>query len=214
MGTKKRREEEKALRIKGIQDAAKKIFLKKGFFNSSIEEISKEARLSKGTIYLYFKGKDELYVSLMIPMITKLNRLLLDFENQLQNHDFDSDKNIFFYVLDIYRELLVFDPEGLRIFQVFQLENLYPQMSHGVQRRLRSLGKANYETTRNIIRRIMEMGLIRNSDAIKLTDMLWAMFLGIIQVERSKLNISKKDHLNNTLEFAFSLISKALEKDS
>jgi AcrR family transcriptional regulator len=214
MGTKERRAAEKALRIKGIQDAAKKVFIKKGFFNSTIEEIAKEAQLSKGTIYLYFKSKDELYVSLMVPIITKLNTLLLNLENQIQKDDFDFDKKIFFHILDIYRGLLVFDPEGLRIFQVFQLENLYPEMSKSVQRRLRSLGKANYETSRNIIRKAMELGLLRNSDVVKLTDVLWAMFLGIIQVEMSKSNASKKNHLHGTLEFAFSLISKALERHS
>jgi AcrR family transcriptional regulator len=44
-----------------ILDAAKKIFGNKGFESTRMEEIAKAAQLAKGTLYLYFRSKDEIY---------------------------------------------------------------------------------------------------------------------------------------------------------
>lgn len=47
-----------------ILQAAVKVFAEKGFFNSRISEIAKEANVADGTIYLYFKNKDDILISL------------------------------------------------------------------------------------------------------------------------------------------------------
>ena len=47
-----------------IIDAAVKTFARKGFFNSKVSEIAREAQVADGTIYLYFKNKDDILISL------------------------------------------------------------------------------------------------------------------------------------------------------
>jgi TetR/AcrR family transcriptional regulator, fatty acid metabolism regulator protein len=47
-----------------ILRAAIKIFAEKGFFNSRVSEIAREANVADGTIYLYFKNKDDILISL------------------------------------------------------------------------------------------------------------------------------------------------------
>jgi TetR/AcrR family fatty acid metabolism transcriptional regulator len=47
-----------------ILRAAVKIFSRKGFFNSKVSEIARSAEVADGTIYLYFKNKDDLLISL------------------------------------------------------------------------------------------------------------------------------------------------------
>ncbi len=47
-----------------ILQAAVKVFSEKGFYNSRVSEIAKEANVADGTIYLYFKNKDDLLISL------------------------------------------------------------------------------------------------------------------------------------------------------
>ena len=42
-----------------ILKAAVKIFAKKGYFNSKVSDIASEAGIADGTVYLYFKSKDE-----------------------------------------------------------------------------------------------------------------------------------------------------------
>ena len=47
-----------------ILKAAVKVFAEKGFYNSRVSEIAKEANVADGTIYLYFKNKDDILISL------------------------------------------------------------------------------------------------------------------------------------------------------
>jgi AcrR family transcriptional regulator len=48
-----------------IMDGARVVFLAEGFDGASMEAIAHAAGVSKGTLYTYFKGKDELFTSLI-----------------------------------------------------------------------------------------------------------------------------------------------------
>ena len=54
-----------AERIPQIINAAMIVFAEKGFHPATMEDVAKEAGLSKGTIYLYFKNKDDLIFSVL-----------------------------------------------------------------------------------------------------------------------------------------------------
>lgn len=47
-----------------IIQAATKVFSNKGFYNSKVSDVAKEAQVADGTIYLYFKNKDDLLISI------------------------------------------------------------------------------------------------------------------------------------------------------
>src|SRR5712692_6709595 len=47
-----------------IIDAAIRVFARNGYYNSRVSDIAREAGVASGTIYLYFRTKDEILVSL------------------------------------------------------------------------------------------------------------------------------------------------------
>jgi TetR/AcrR family fatty acid metabolism transcriptional regulator len=47
-----------------IIDAAIRVFARNGYYNSRVSDIAREAGIASGTIYLYFKTKDEILVRL------------------------------------------------------------------------------------------------------------------------------------------------------
>ncbi len=47
-----------------IVDAAIRVFARTGYYNSRVSDIAREAGIASGTIYLYFKTKDEILVTL------------------------------------------------------------------------------------------------------------------------------------------------------
>jgi len=63
MGIQERKEREKGLRKEAIIDAAEKVFLKKGLQATTMDDIAEVAELSKGTLYLYYKSKEDLYLT-------------------------------------------------------------------------------------------------------------------------------------------------------
>jgi TetR/AcrR family transcriptional regulator, fatty acid metabolism regulator protein len=47
-----------------ILKAATRVFARRGFFQSQVADIAREAGIAAGTVYLYFRSKDDLLVSL------------------------------------------------------------------------------------------------------------------------------------------------------
>ncbi len=64
MGIAERREREKEQRRNDILDAAEKVFFSKGVDQATMDDVAEQAELSKGTIYLYSKSKEELYLGI------------------------------------------------------------------------------------------------------------------------------------------------------
>jgi len=48
-----------------ILQAARRIFARLGYSATNVEEIAKEAGMAKGTIYLYFKSKEEIFAAVL-----------------------------------------------------------------------------------------------------------------------------------------------------
>ncbi len=64
MGIEERKQREKEERYNVIVDAAETVIFSKGIEQATMEEIAREAELSKGTLYLYFRSKNELYTAI------------------------------------------------------------------------------------------------------------------------------------------------------
>ena len=66
MGVAARRQREKEERKAAILASAEKVFVSKGVGMATMDDIAHEAELSKGTLYLYFDSKDELYLEIAV----------------------------------------------------------------------------------------------------------------------------------------------------
>ena len=65
VGTRDRRSREKVARREAILKAAKAVFAEKGLLAATIDDVAARAEVGKGTIYLYFKAKEEIFTALM-----------------------------------------------------------------------------------------------------------------------------------------------------
>ncbi|MFC2088738.1 TetR/AcrR family transcriptional regulator [Calditrichota bacterium] len=78
MGIQERRGREKEQRRNEILNAAEKVFFSKGFNQSTMDEVAETAELSKGTLYLYFKNKEDLYFAITYRSMTILRSMFKD----------------------------------------------------------------------------------------------------------------------------------------
>ena len=107
-----RRLREKEQRYNTILKAAETLFAQKGYHQTSIEEIADLAEVSTGSVYFYFKNKEDLLITLMQEIGHQLRKLLGD-ELKKADFSFDSFKNIAFAFL---REFCGNHPEWIAIF--------------------------------------------------------------------------------------------------
>jgi len=134
-----------------IIDAATKVFAKKGFYNAKVSEIAQEAGIADGTIYIYFKHKDDILISL--------------FEEKMQE------------VLDNMKQQISLESDPLKKIEKFALVHLKliqdnKDIAEIIQVELRQSSKfmKNYHNTKffeyldligRIIQEGQEKGLVR-----------------------------------------------------
>lgn len=73
-----RKEREYLAHREEILSAAEKVFAAKGFFPTTMSDIAREAEFGTGTLYKYFKSKEELYFTLIDEKVEEINRLVKD----------------------------------------------------------------------------------------------------------------------------------------
>ena len=61
-----------------IIKAAASVFSKNGFYKSRVSEIAKAANVADGTIYLYFKNKDDVLISLFEEEMSKIIATMIE----------------------------------------------------------------------------------------------------------------------------------------
>lgn len=107
-----RRQREKEFRYNSILKAAETLFARKGYHQTSIEEIADLAEVSSGTVYFYFKNKEDLLIKIMQEIGFNLRKLLGE-EFRRTEPSLDSLKNV---VFGYFRDFCLRHPEKVAIF--------------------------------------------------------------------------------------------------
>ena len=68
---------------KALLAAARKVFAKKGFAATKIDDVAREADIGKGTVYEYFRSKDDIFFALYEEMKIALHRRIFELDNAL-----------------------------------------------------------------------------------------------------------------------------------
>lgn len=69
--------EQKALRRQAVLEAAETYFLDVGYEAFSMSQLAKKAGLVKGTLYLYFKSREELFLTLYEQSLTRWSQVFV-----------------------------------------------------------------------------------------------------------------------------------------
>lgn len=83
-----RRERQRLDRRRYVLEAAETVFARRGYHETSMEEIARAAEYATGTVYLYFKSKEELYAALfegkVRDMVTTVQRRAADAKEPIE----------------------------------------------------------------------------------------------------------------------------------
>ena len=209
MGIQERKEREKERRRQQIMVAAKRVFSDSGFNKATMEDIAQEAELSPGTLYLYFKNKEELYASLSLRI---LQYLLIRVEHVNEEKDSGPEEKLKSLVDAMY-DVYEFDP--LIIINMFYLQssetlkNLSPQLMSEIK----ELSRKSLGSIAQIFKEGVDQGIFVDRHPLALADTFWSLFSGVVLWLTSKRIINeKKDYLKQTLDVAFEIFTRGLRK--
>jgi AcrR family transcriptional regulator len=150
-------------RIRSIQEAAMRVIARKGMAAATMQEIAEEAGVAKGTIYLYFRDRDELVEKTFETAIGELHKrvdaalaLEIPFEEKLRA---------------LISAQVGFFSENAEFFRLYMTLKM-PEGTPAQQRRQKRNCQPQYETRvkafAGVLNQAMESGEIRKSDPYRL----------------------------------------------
>jgi AcrR family transcriptional regulator len=182
VGTAERREREKERRRNEILDAAEKVFFSKGVSEATMDEIAEAAELSKGTLYLYFNSKEEIYFGINLRALRILRGL---FEKALASAGPGAVN-----MREIGRAYYDFSqkyPDYFNAMIHFDAEVLKPEDAGRIGLECHEEGMRVLGLVAESVRRGMEDGSLRSDlDPMKTAILLWAQTDGVIRIVARK----------------------------
>ncbi|HSO62962.1 MAG TPA: TetR/AcrR family transcriptional regulator [Desulfobacterales bacterium] len=209
MGIQTRQLRDRERRRQQIIAASKRVFTSKGVSRTTIKDIADEAELSPGTLYIYFKNKDELYASLSIRM---LKHLQLSLQRVKETKNLSDDQRID-SVKKALLELYEIDPLMLINLSHLQASETLDNISPELYEQILDLSRRSLQTLSEIFAEGIELGSFLKRKPMQLAVVLWAMFSGLVLWEESKRSLdSRKAFLKPTLDVAFDIFGRGIVK--
>lgn len=178
MGVKERRESEKESRRNEILDAARTLLFTLGVENISISKISKKAELGVGTIYFYYKNKEDIFIALqqegvevLFSSIAPIAARDLAPDEKLRQvaqayYEFTEDHREYFNIINYF----------LSSPKIFFTEDLKQQIDMSGTKILAAI--------REIVNSGNRTGVFMEKDPIKFAIMFWGTIHGLVQFKK------------------------------
>jgi len=208
MGLEERRRREKEQRRSAILNAARKLFFEKGFKEVTVANIAKKAELSKGSIYLYFNSKEEIYTHILFSDIEKFNKK--------SAHLFQNGKSATELILElacVYIDFFLNDRELFRMMMNFMLHTEEMNLEASVNERIIEATNNTVKVIETFLQRGIEQGefpadinLRQNRNAI------WGFLNGIISLHAfTGKEVNKEDRIRSTVKGSLAIFINGLK---
>lgn len=212
MGIQERKEREKEQRREEILAGAREVFFRKGLIPSTMDEIAEKAELSKATLYLYYKSKEDLYAAVAVRGVEILERELRSIADQQLPPIATLLR--FLNALDEFSEK---KRDYFRLFSFFQTSLFRNDVSPHLRESAASANHRIWELVTGVLHRGREEGVIRKDvDPKDLAIISWTGTMALLTRIDTELDRFKEKmgvDLHRTLRLSNRLLLQAALTD-
>ncbi len=208
MGIEERRKREKNERRDSILRAAIAVYKEEGYHAATMEKIADKAELSRATLYLYFKTKDEIFVNAIVSHSDYFGNLLEELYGERESIKDNLIKELWRQFQKFYKR----DPVAFSATLYFHQGEMLRRLPDNLRDLFDRSGSRNYELLCKIMDYGIKKGYFMECNAKTLAEFVWTSFLGIIHLENSKEAMSRKTHHEMTWDLAFRILEKGICK--
>ena len=209
MGVAERREREKQKRREHAIQAAMEIYDEAGYHAITMDKIAERAELSRAALYLYFKNKDEIFISAIMDYMEYFCSVLKDIYTRRESIHERLLEELWACFIKFYKK----DPVAFNVSMYFHQNEAVRNLSDDLRKLLYEAGSNAVTYQHKIAEYGVEQGIFINCNARTLAEVIWSSFLGIMQVERSKGEITGKNHIEATRELALEVLARGIVRD-
>ena len=157
-----RREREKLSRRKEILQAAWEVFASKDYDSATVDEIAEAAELSKGTLYLYFQNKADLFFSTLEMGIERVFSIV----HEVVSSNDDPVNGL----KEMIKHLLYFFEENEGFFKILFSERSHFDLRAEVEeirefkKRMMDMASDGFKVISDYVQHGIDMGVLRQVD--------------------------------------------------
>ncbi len=204
-----RKQQERTARRRRIQRAARTVFAEKGYAKTSIEQIAREASLSVGAIYLYFRSKEDLYVSLLEETLDLFDTELRQVRARSEVSAPERLRNAWSFLT----QWAATDVEASRVLRLISQPNVRAQLSDEV---VEAVSKGLAQTREHlgaIVQDGMNSGQYRRGATGPVVNLFWCLLIGVLESNdaRSNLDLPGAGY-NDLTQYGFAAIDTTLRQ--
>jgi AcrR family transcriptional regulator len=200
MGVTERREKEKLMKKNEIIDAAEKVLFEKGFEQTKMEDIAKEAEYTKKTIYSYFSSKDEIYIEIMLRGFKVLNEL---YDNILSSSEEKSELEKMKLLGQGFVQFSLKFPGYFKVIMDYENKEIDfdANNENELLKKCYKEGQYSIELLNQCINNAIRKGEISSqNDPVTLSHILWSFVLGLSGLTNKKEKYLSAFYNKNTSE--------------
>ena len=209
MGIHERKEREKEHRREEILDAAQRVYFEKGLHTATMDEIAEKAELSKGTLYLYYKSKEDLYLAVMMRGM----EVLRDMFTKVAESG-ESAANMITALGDAYLAYFNAHREYFRMLHFLQTPQFHKQVTEEMKESCDVLNRQVWDPVNGILQRGIDEGILRKDlNPVEVGIILWSSATALLLRIDSEYLIWKETFqidLSHTLKLSNSLMFDAI----
>lgn len=208
MGVAERREREKQHRREHAVEAAMEIYDEEGYYSITMDKIAERSEISRAALYLYFKNKDEIFISAIMAYMDYFCSLLRDVYDRRDSIKETLLEELWGCFIKFHEK----DPVAFDASMFFHQNEAVRNLSPDLRDLLYKAGSNAVAYQHKITEYGVSQGIFIDSNPRILAEVIWSAFLGIMQVERSKGQITGKTHINPTRDLALDVLSRGIKK--
>lgn len=178
MGVKERKERERQQRCNGILEAARRIFETKGFLNTTLQDVAKEAEISVGLIYRYFQSKEDIFASLALKGALTFDRKVDHILKRTDTRKKATVSVVFGEIADAFFEF--YSPYGeyfdMLLYSYRGLKKV--QIQGATLTRLMRVTLLSLDRVKTFILSSSQFRASGEDEALEIVFLLWAVLLG------------------------------------
>jgi AcrR family transcriptional regulator len=209
VGLQERRGKERDGRRKIILEAARTLFFEKGFDNGTVDEIAKFSELGKGSIYLYFNSKEEIYAHILLNYIKEFNQRASELFNKNKTAN-----DLLIEFSFTYADFFVNNRELFRILMTYMLQPIQMNLSEELNLQVVTANTRSIDTIGKILQAGTEskefpanINIKQNQNAI------WGLLNGVISLYLfSGLKVKRRERIRSTIKLALEIFIKGLKQ--
>jgi AcrR family transcriptional regulator len=178
LSSEERRKKEKENRKNSILKAARKLFFERGFKSVTVDLIAAKAEVSKGSIYLYFDSKEEIYTQILISANIERHKEIENFARQE-----GTASELLLKYARVYVDFFLENNELFRILMTFMLHSENMNLTEEQNTQLIHTTNENIRTVSEILQKGVATGEF--SDQIDIRqgqNAIWGLLNGIISL--------------------------------